>query len=121
MEIGRHIKFILIGTFVLFSLSNFNAFARGEDAQPLKDGAYEGKAFKFPGWMKVEVSIKNGKMTGIKIMKQMAIKKYWDMLQPLIDEIIKKQSTKVDAITGATMSSNALKKAVADALYKARL
>ena len=37
----------------------------------------------------------------------------------LIDQIIKKQSTKVDTISGATFSSTGIKEAVAQALEEA--
>lgn len=88
-------------------------------AKTLKDGVFEGSAFKFPGQMLTRVTIENQKITDIKVVKQIALKKYTDMLEPLIKRIIQKQSTEVDGVTGATISSNALKKTVEDALKKA--
>ena len=84
-----------------------------------KDGTYEGRSFKFPGAFKVSLTIKNQKIATIEIIKHLALQRYTDMLQPLINEIIQKQAVEADAITGATLSSNALKKAVKDALKKA--
>ena len=43
------------------------------------------------------------------------------MILPLLDLIVERQSTDVDAITGATVSSKTLKMAVEEALEKARL
>ena len=91
---------------------------RGPKTQ-LKDGTYIGKSFKFPGRVKVSVTIKNGEIVDIKILKLISPKKYTNMVKMLIDKIIKRQSTEVDTITGATMNSNALKKAVDNALSKA--
>ena len=89
------------------------------DITKIPDGEYEGRAFKFPGRMIVHTIIKDGKISEIKIIKHLALKKYTNMMQPLIDSIIAKQDVRVDAVTGATISSIALKSAVYDSLKKA--
>jgi len=104
---------------VSFSLFFCTLLYAQETKQQFKDGTYEGKSFKFPGIMKVSVTIKDSNIDDIKILTHLGPKKHTNMLKQLIDKIIKKQSTEVDAVTGATISSNALKKAVNDALLKA--
>ncbi|MFH1877070.1 MAG: FMN-binding protein [Candidatus Omnitrophota bacterium] len=90
-----------------------------EQKKQFTDGTYEGRSFKFPGQMKVSVIIKDGKIEAIKNITQLSLRRYTSMLWPLVDKIIEEQSTQVDAVSGATMSSNALKRAVDDALKKA--
>ena len=82
----------------------------------LADGTYEdGNAM-----VRIAVTVKNGDITNIKILEHRGGgKKYHEMIEPLAKEIIGKQSTRVDSVTGATVSSNALKEAVDEALKKA--
>ena len=80
------------------------------------DGTYNGEH----SFVKVQVTIKNGNIADIKILHHGGGgKKYAEMITPLVDEIIKKQSVDVDAITGATVSSINLRSAVENALEKA--
>ncbi len=121
----KYVKFILFPLAAAALLSCFSlrmpvVLAKTESSgRPLKDGVYEGRSFKFPGQMIVSVTIKGGKITGIKIIRHPAPKKHNNLMQLLIEKIIEKQSTKVDAVTTATISSNALKKAVDNAIEKA--
>ena len=80
----------------------------------LKDGNYKGEHF----FITVTVTIENGKVSGIKMLHH-GREAYAVMVKPLIGEIIKKQSTDVDSVTGATVSSRNLRRAVIDALLKA--
>jgi uncharacterized protein with FMN-binding domain len=64
------------------------------------------------------VTIENGKVSGIEMLHH-GREEYAVMVKPLIGEIIKKQSTDVDSVTGATVSSRNLRRAVIDALLKA--
>lgn len=89
------------------------------DVTKIPDGEYEGESIKFPGPMIVHTIIKDGKICEIKLLKHFALKKYTNMMQPLITNIIAKQDVNVDAVTGATISSTALKRAVHDSLKKA--
>ena len=79
----------------------------------LADGTYEGQH----SFVTVSVTVKDAKITGITILKHGGGgQKYADMLKALIEQIIQKQSTDVDAASGATVSSQNLKKAVEQAL-----
>ena len=80
------------------------------------DGVYEGA----DGFIQVRVEIKKGDISNIEIVKHGGGgKEYEDMVRPLLKEMIRKQSTDVDVVTGATTSSKYLKKAVSNALTKA--
>jgi uncharacterized protein with FMN-binding domain len=130
LKITKQLKtnYILLTLTIVCSLTQISGFAEGNpkvspDAKISKgqliDGTYIGKSFKFPWWMHVSVTIENGRMTKIEVLKHKAPKRYTDLMQELADKIIRNQSTQVDAISGATISSNALKRAVSDALKKA--
>lgn len=80
-----------------------------------KDGTYEAKA----GFVEVSVRIDDGKIAAIDIITHGGGgPKYEAMAEKIIPEMIKKQSTQVDAISGATVSSDYLKAAVEKALRK---
>lgn len=95
-----------------------SVMAQEHEEAGLADGVYEGRN----SMMDVSVTIEEGRIADIEILEHRAgEEKYKDMIVPLVDAIIEKQSTGVDAITGATTSSEALKIAVEEALEKSRL
>ena len=82
------------------------------------DGVYEGEC----SFVKVRVAIKDGNISDVKILRHGGGgEKYADMINPLTDKVVQEQSTNIDAITGATVSSKNFKKAVDNALKKALL
>ena len=82
----------------------------------LKDGTYEGA----DAFIKVSVTVTDGKVSNITILEHGGGgEKYKNMIEPLLDEIIENHSTEVDAVTGATRSSEYLIEAVNDAVSKA--
>jgi len=99
----------------LFSLAIL-IFTAEADNDIYADGVYEGEY----SFIKVRVTIKDGDMCDIDILHHGGGgKKYADMVAPLADEVVRKQSLDVDVITGATVSSRNFKKAVENALEKA--
>ena len=97
----------------------FFVLTRGGHAREtqLVDGIYEGEYL----FVTVNVTVEEGKISRVKMTHHGGGgEKYAAMVDPLIDRIVKKQSTDVDGITGATVSSDNLRKAVDDALKKAR-
>ena len=85
----------------------------------LKDGVYEGKATEGPVKVLTEVTIKHQRIEDINLISHRTWKgKAAENTIP--DRIIDNQSTMVDAVSGATMSSIAIMNAVEDALQKAR-
>jgi len=82
-----------------------------------RDGVYEGEH----SFVKVQVAVDQGKVNDIEILRHGGGgKKYADMVRPLCDEMVSKQTFDVDAVTGATVSSKNLKEAVQSAVQKAR-
>lgn len=88
------------------------------DFTQLKDGNYNGECILSLVTAKVNVTVKEGKISEIKILehKHGPSKKY--SAEPLINKIIEKQSIEVDTITGATASSKVMIKAIEEALKK---
>jgi uncharacterized protein with FMN-binding domain len=84
-----------------------------------EDGTYYGTGTGFEGEIKVKVTIKKGKINKIEIVKSQDGESYLESASALLSKIIKKQSTNVDTVSGATYSSNGLIEAVRAALKKA--
>ena len=84
-----------------------------------KDGVYTGTAKGFGGPVTVRVTIKGGKIVKITAEGKSETASYWSRAQAVRSRIIKKQSPKVDAVSGATYSSNGIINAVINALNKA--
>lgn len=86
-----------------------------------KDGEYLGKASAYNGNVEVKVTISGGKMTAIDIVKTKDDEDYFfDAQKKVIPEILEKQSTDVDAVAGATTSSEGIAHAVQKALEQAK-
>lgn len=84
----------------------------------LTDGIYEGEASHGPNSAKVLVTIVNQTIESIEILKHEAWKGK-KAVPTIPDRIIALQSTRVDAVSGATNSSHVLMNAVENALKKA--
>ncbi|MCQ9208652.1 MAG: FMN-binding protein [Omnitrophica bacterium] len=110
---------------VLVSISSCAArrthFMQQIELERLKDGTYIAQDRVIPICsVKLSVTIKDGKITEIKILKYfitfpLAGRAYTQIPK----RIIKEQSLDVDAVTAATVSTNNIKKAVLKALEKA--
>ena len=85
----------------------------------LKDGEYEGTATGYGGPLTVRITIKGGKLTDIKVVSHTETPEYFSRASAVIGKILNSGNVNVDSVSGATISSNAIKKAVADALRKA--
>lgn len=85
-----------------------------------RDGTYQGEADGFGGTVAVEVTIENGKITGIEVTSaENEDGAYLSMAKDIIPKIIAAQSSDVDTISGATFSSTGIKNASQEALDKA--
>lgn len=109
---------------VLFSVSLFacagpSIIGDVIDRTELVDGEYQGTYGKFPNKAVVTVSIKDKKLVSIDILKHTASSKGKKADQAILERIIASQSTKVDAVTGATRSSRVIMNAVQKAIDKA--
>lgn len=85
-----------------------------------KDGTYQGSGTGFGGTISVQVTISGGKITAIDILSASGeTPSYFASAQGVISKIISGQTPNVDAVSGATYSSNGIIQAVQDALSKA--
>ena len=105
--------------------SDGSSDSKGSDANSAsgayKDGEYLGKASAYNGNVEVKVTISGGKMTAIDIVKTKDDEDYFfDAQKKVIPEILEKQSTDVDAVAGATTSSEGIAHAVEKALEQAK-
>ena len=93
----------------------------GQDvsANGLTDGIYTALGEGWGGTMKLQVTVKNGKMTDIKVLSHNDTEEYFQTASALFQIILAKQSTNVDVISGATYSSNGILEAVGKCILQA--
>lgn len=85
-----------------------------------KDGTYQGSGTGFGGTITVEVTISGGKIASITILSAAGeTASYFASAQGVISRILSGQTPNVDAVSGATYSSNGIIQAVQNALAKA--
>lgn len=84
------------------------------DLSNVKDGEYTGNYKIFPVKVSVKTTVLNGKITQIELLEHFNGK--GAPAEKITDYIIEKQSLQIDAVSGATVSSIAIKKAVEDSL-----
>ena len=88
------------------------------DHARLKDGTYEGSYRGGPNKASVQVTIKDSNIVNIEILQHQA----WRggiAEATIIERVIASQSTKVDAVSGATNSSRVIMNAIQNAIEKA--
>ncbi len=86
----------------------------------LRDGKYTAES---PGWagMKVEVRIADGKIRGVDVLKAKGSDHFYKrVVESMPSRIVEGGSPEIEGVTGATLSSTALKIAVRLALEKAK-
>ncbi len=84
------------------------------DLAALDDGIYTGEFSLFPISVTVEVTVADGSIKAADIIRQQSGPGY--EADAMIDRMIEAQSLQVDVVSGATYSSKAFLKAVANAL-----
>ncbi len=86
----------------------------------LRDGVYQGESQVGPVSAAVEVVLEEGRITRIELLRHRHM--LGGAADPAIRErIVASQSTRVDAVSGATGSSRAIMQAVENALQAARV
>ena len=84
------------------------------------DGTYTGSGTGFGGTITVQVTVSNHKIVSINILDASSeTASYFANAQGVISRIISSQSPNVDAVSGATYSSNGIISAVQNALFQA--
>lgn len=83
-------------------------------------GSFEGTAYGMQGPIKVQVALESGAIKGVKIVAAKetpnVVKVAFERIPALI---VEHQALGIDAVCGATLASNGIKNAVADAIKKA--
>lgn len=98
-------------------LAKYKNFDYGSlDLSAVEDGTYTGSEDGSLVSASVEVTVKDHIITDVKILSHKNGK--GKPAEVIVDDIVKKNSLEVDAISGATYSSYVLKKAVYNALAK---
>ena len=93
------------------------SFIEAGGFQNLTDGIYTGSADAFRGDVEVQVTVEKQKVTDISILSYCDTEEYFFRAAPAVIEQMKaEQSLNVDAVSGATYSSNGIIHAVANAL-----
>lgn len=96
---------------------NKQSFIEAGRFQNLTDGIYTGSADAFRGDVEVQVTVEKQKVTDISILSYCDTEEYFFRAAPAVIEQMKaEQSLNVDAVSGATYSSNGVIHAVANAL-----
>ncbi|NLL37009.1 MAG: FMN-binding protein [Fretibacterium sp.] len=91
-----------------------------EHERALADGIYTGSGVGYVDKIVVEVTISGGKISNIAILENTEDEGYFDDALGVLGNVIEAQSTKVNAISGATFSSKGILQAIEKALEKAR-
>ncbi|MBS5942286.1 MAG: FMN-binding protein [Finegoldia magna] len=102
-----------------YATNNKTQIASGSNVEGLKDGEYEGNSQGYGGDFKVKIKIKNGELSAINVVTNNETPEYYEKASVIIAQILEKGNTDVDSISGATISSEAIKNAVRDGLHKA--
>ena len=85
-----------------------------------KDGTYQGSGTGFGGTVTVQVTVSGGKITAIDIVDASGeTPSYFASAKGVISKMLAGQTPNVDAVSGATYSSNGIIQAVQNALSKA--
>jgi uncharacterized protein with FMN-binding domain len=82
----------------------------------VKDGTYEGAQINTPITAKVEVVVKDGAITAIRVLDHVYGPGHG--AEAIVDRVIEVQSLKVDSVSGASLSSKVMLKAIEAALEK---
>ncbi len=87
------------------------------DIAAVGDGTYTGTAAGFASDITVEVTVSGGAITEIVVLEQNDTASFWDIAEEdTINRILDAQSVEIDAVSGATASSDGIIAAVFDAL-----
>lgn len=136
-DAGYHLKSLMAGDKTLTSAPytftmpakevTVSALFEKDAEQPTtgsyKDGTYTGSAKGHGGKVSVTVTVKNGNISSIEVTEQQETPKYWEKAKATISALLGLgDDASVDAVdtkTGATLSSEAIRQAVKNALKNA--
>ena len=85
------------------------------------DGVYEGSGDGFGGKITVRLTVENERLQKAEIISaKNETKDYLESAKKILDDAVKRQSTDVDTVSGATLSSNGIIAAMKDALVNGK-
>ena len=87
---------------------------------PYPDGVYLGSGEGYRGETTVAVSLKDGTIDNIMVMNTEDDAAYFKRAESLLKQVLQQQTTDLDAISGATFSSEGILEAIVDALEQAK-
>ena len=88
-------------------------------ATSYRDGTYTGVGKGYDGDIKLSVTVQNGGIAAIETVYQKETKAFWKRAETMLDSIVAANSAEVDAVSGATHSSEGIRAAVKSALASA--
>ncbi|MCX7711950.1 MAG: 4Fe-4S binding protein [Clostridia bacterium] len=96
--------------------------SKSKTDKKFRDGVYQGTARGRRPGLTVSVTIKEDRIEKIEVVSHRESKGYFETPVKVIpNEIVSSQSTEVDAVSGATRTSDGIMNAVKDALKKAKV
>lgn len=117
---------LLVGALLLFWAAGALALRSARrlpvttpDLASLPDGCYTGKATVLPVHIRVEVDVQDHRMVSLRILEHAC-----GLGQPaeaLVQTVLERQSLDLDAVSGATVSSKCLLKAIENALAEGEI
>lgn len=130
MKKSKKKVFLVLGLFAMLMLGGIIAMHRMveevrrlpvamPDLSHMPDGNYAGEYAKGPVRVEVEVTVRQHKITDIVIVRH--DNGLGGAAETITDDVIRKQSLEVDAVSGATVSSKCILKAIENALENADL
>ena len=97
-----------------------SAVPQKKGAFPYPDGVYTGSGTGYGGTTVIELTLKDGTIEKIHVVSNEDDKPFFQKAETLISLVIQRQTTEVDAVSGATFSSEGILEAIQEALDAAR-
>lgn len=105
---------LLLHSMISYQTKVSNIVIEGMDISKVPDGTYIGEYDVQYIYAKVQVNVKDGKITTIDILEHR--NERGTPAEVILHEVVEKQKTDIDAVSGATNSSKVLERAVENAL-----
>lgn len=117
---GATISSSAIKTAVKAALAEASGESGEASAAALTDGTYQAEAAGNNGAIQVSVTVADGKISSVEVTEHQETEGIYNVpFEVIPQQIVEYQSLAVDSVSGATVSSNALKSAVADCVEQA--
>lgn len=101
--------------------TDINTTVTASGKYPYKDGTYTGIGEGYKSDIKVEVVLKDGIIMSVNILAADDDEPFFTRASNIIESVKEKQSTEIDAVSGATFSSEGILEAIDNAMEQARL